>query len=60
MLFDFLFQILDLTLNFVEEAAVRTTDRFIISLVQPVLRSGSFFLEGLPGSRELLKPALRR
>lgn len=58
LLFDLFSQILNLALNFSEEAAVRTANRLVISLVQPILRSGFLFLEGLAGSRKLLRTAL--
>ena len=60
MLLDFFLQILDLAVDLIEEATVRTANRLIICLIQSVLRTGFLFLQGLPGSRELLKPALRR
>jgi len=60
VLFDLFLQILNLTFDFVEEAAVGTANRLVISLVQPILRSGFLFLEGLAGSCKLLNPALRR
>ncbi|NBB74120.1 MAG: hypothetical protein GVY35_10625 [Bacteroidetes bacterium] len=61
MLSDLFLQILNLTFDFVEEAAVVcTANRLVISLVQPTLRPRFLFLEGLAGSCKLLKPALRR
>ena len=39
---------------------MRTANRFILGLIQPVSGPGFLFLEGLPGSGNLLKPALRR
>jgi len=60
MLLDFFLQVLKLALDLVEETAVRAANRLVVGLVQPVLRSGFFFLEGLAGARKLLKPARRR
>jgi hypothetical protein len=48
VLFDLFLQILNLTFDFVEEAAVRTANRLIISLVQPT-RAFWFSLSGGPG-----------
>lgn len=60
VLFDLFLQILNLPFDLVEETAVCTANRLILRLIQPILRSGFLFLEGLPGSRELFKAALRR
>ena len=39
---------------------MRTPNRLILGLIQPVLGPGLLFLQGLSGSGKLLKPALRR
>jgi hypothetical protein len=57
---NFFLQILDLALDLFEKTAAYAANRLIFSFVQPVLGSGFLFLEGLPGSRKLLKAALRR
>ncbi len=45
--FDFFLQILNLAFNFFKETAVRTTNRFILSLIQPA-RAFGFSLSGGP------------
>jgi hypothetical protein len=60
VLFDLFFQILNLTFDFVEEAAVRSANRLIVGFIQAVLRPGFLLFKRLTGARKLLKPALRR
>jgi len=60
VLFDLFLQILNLALDFVEEAAVGPANRLIVGFIQAVLRPGFLLFKRLAGASKLLKPALRR